>query len=60
MRIAIGWLKRLISRQAMPECQLLISDDWDADLNYPLEHLNLDHLGIADYDSHDAMKVAVN
>jgi len=52
--------KELISRQAMPECQLLISDDWDSQLQYPLERLRLEHLGIADYESHDAMKVAVN
>jgi thymidylate synthase len=52
--------RELISRQAMPECQLLISDDWDADLNYPLEHLKLEHLGIANYEAHEAMKVAVN
>ena len=52
--------KELISRQAMPECQLLISDEWDSQLQYPLEHLRLEHLGIADYEPHDAMKVAVN
>ena len=51
MRTATKWLVELISRQAMPECQLLVSDDWDADLNYPLEHLKLEHFGVANYEA---------
>jgi thymidylate synthase len=50
----------LIGRQAMPECQLLISDEWNYKAEYPLEQLKLEHLGIADYEPHEAMKVAVN
>lgn len=52
--------RELVGRESMPECQLYISDDWDPDLNYPLEHLHLDHFGILEYDAHEAMKVSVN
>ena len=52
--------RELISRYAKPECQLLISDDWNAKEGKPLEYLQLDHFGISDYEPHDAIKVAVN
>lgn len=52
--------EQLIKNEARPECRLLISDDWDADLNYPLEYLKLEHLGISNYDPHEAVKVSVN
>ena len=52
--------RELISRLAQPECQLLISDQWDADLEYPLEYLELEHLGVSEYEPHEAIKVAVN
>lgn len=52
--------EELIKRQAMGECQLLISDEWDSGLDHPLEHLKLEHFGIANYEPHDAMKVEVN
>jgi len=52
--------RELISRSAQPECRLLISDDWDSDLEFPLEHLKLEHFGVADYEAHDSIKVEVN
>ena len=52
--------REIISRQARPECRLIISDDWDASVDFPLEQLQLDHLGVAFYEPHDAIKVAVN
>jgi thymidylate synthase len=50
----------LIDRQAKSDCRLLVSEDWDADINYPLEHLKLEHFGVSDYDPEPAMKVQVN
>lgn len=50
----------VIRREVRDECQLIISDDWDADLEFPLEHLKLEHFGIANYEPHDAIKVSVN
>ncbi len=50
----------VISREAKPECQLLISDDWNYEAEFPLEQLKLEHLGIANYEPHEAMKAAVN
>jgi len=52
--------RELISRQAQPECQLLISDGWDYQAEKPLELLELEHLGIANYEPNEAIKVAVN
>ena len=39
-----------MDRQAKSDCQLLVSEDWDSDLNYPLEHLKLEHFGVSDYE----------
>ena len=50
----------LISREAQPECQLLISDDWDHTAEFPLERLKLEHFGVANYEPNEAIKVAVN
>ena len=52
--------EELVSRQAMGECQLVISDEWQYDVEKPLEQLNLEHFGIANYEPHDSMKVEVN
>lgn len=52
--------EEIMDRAAKPECHLTISDDWDPDLEFPLEHLRLEHLGIADYEPHSAVKVEVN
>ena len=50
----------LITKQARSECQLVISDDWDHNAEFPLELLKLEHFSIDGYDPHDAVKVNVN
>ena len=52
--------REMIGREAMPEAGLIIEPSWSHDAKYPLEALELDHLGIAHYDAHPAMKVSVN
>ena len=52
--------RELISRYAMPECQLLISDEWDHSSDRPLEYLELEHFGVSYYEPNEAIKVAVN
>jgi len=52
--------REIIGREARPECELTISDDWDADLNFPLEHLKLEHFDVVSYDAHPTVKVEVN
>lgn len=50
----------LIDRPAIQECQLVISDSWDASAPRPLETLSLDHFSIENYHPHEAIKVEVN
>ncbi len=52
--------EELIAREAMPECQLVISDDWDCEAEFPLESLKHEHIGVAGYEPHPAIKIAVN
>lgn len=47
-------------REAMPECRLLISPEWDARAEKPLDDLKLEHLGVSNYEAHAAIKVSVN
>jgi thymidylate synthase len=50
----------MTKREARGGVQLLISPDWDARAERPLESLKLEHLGVSDYNPHPAIKVAVN
>ena len=50
----------LVLRQAMPECQLVISDEWDHTAARPLETLSLDYFKVEEYRPHEAIKVEVN
>ena len=52
--------EELIRREARPDCQFLLSPDWDHKAEKPIDYLNLSHFGIYDYEPHDAMRVAVN
>jgi len=42
------------------ECELLISDEWDARAERPLEDLKLEYFSIGDYEPHPAREVSVN
>jgi len=50
----------LIKLQAMPECKLVISEEWDHQAKQPLEGLVLEHFSVEGYEPHDSMKVEVN
>jgi len=52
--------EEMIGREAMPEAGLIIDPSWDHTGAFPLESLKLEHLGVAHYDAHPAMKVSVN
>ena len=51
---------KLVKREARGECQLIIDEEWNSKDENPIEFLMLDHLSVASYDPHEAMKVSVN
>ena len=55
-----GIARELLAREARPECQLIISDEWDHTAEKPLELLKLEHFSIANYESHESIKIEVN
>jgi len=55
-----GIVDELLSRQAGPECQLVISSDWDCWSEFPLEALKPEHIGVTSYEPQPAIKIAVN
>ena len=54
-------VSEMLGRFAKPECTLVLdTDNWDCKDKYPLDLLELEHFGIADYEAHPALKVQVN
>ena len=52
--------RELIGRSAEPECSLLVMPEWTSNAQYPLESLKREHLGLSNYQPHEAIKIAVN
>jgi thymidylate synthase len=48
--------RRVINREARPECQLVVAGGWEGDI----DQLQLEHFSVTSYDPHEAIKVEVN
>lgn len=52
--------KELIDRQAKFDCKLVISSDWDARAERPLQELQLDYFSVEGYEPNESLQVKVN